>query len=44
MSHNALLSIEYFVQVVMWVVSNKTYLKMQDWDGMTSDNEVVFHH
>ena len=26
-SHNAFLSMEYFEQVVMWVVSDKTYLK-----------------
>ena len=26
-SHNALLPIGYFVQVVMWVLSDKTYLK-----------------
>ena len=31
-SHNALLSVGYFVQVVMWVISDKNLHKMQDWD------------
>ena len=35
-SHNALLSMRYFVQVVMLVVSDKTYQKCKI--GTTSDN------
>ena len=34
-SHNALLSMGYFVQVVMWVISDKAYAKRKI--GMTSD-------
>ncbi len=33
-SHNALLPVGYFVQVVMWVISDKPCKpKMQDWDN-----------
>ena len=41
-SHNALLPMRYFVQVVKWVASDKPYLKCKI--GTTSDNYSVFHH
>ena len=40
-SHNALIPIGYFVQVVIWVVSDKTNQKCKIG---TSDNYGVFHH